>query len=105
MAHLSFGPTRAPSAAIREPIALPRDSRRHPLLWRASFGLPDAVLLVREERIANGDQRLSFEERYADHAAYVSAVARAAEALRADRLLLYEDVAAYVAAAQAAQVP
>ncbi len=60
---------------------------------------------TKAERVASGDPRLSLEERYPDHATYVSAVARAAAALEAERLLLDEDVAAYTAAAQAAQVP
>ena len=60
---------------------------------------------TKAERLASGDPRLSLEERYPDHATYVSAVARAAAALNAERLLLDEDVAAYTAAAQAAQVP
>ena len=37
--------------------------------------------------------------------AYVSAVTRAAQALKAERFLLDEDVAAATAAAQAASVP
>jgi hypothetical protein len=60
---------------------------------------------TKAERLAAGDPRLSLEERYADHAAYVSLVTRAAEDLKAQRLLLDEDVAATVAAAQAASVP
>ena len=56
-------------------------------------------------RLASGDPRPSLEERYADHAAYVGLVTRAAEALKAQRFLLDEDVRAYVAAAQAAAVP
>ncbi len=60
---------------------------------------------TRTERLAAGDPRPSLEERYPDHGAYVSAVARAAQALRAERFLLDEDVAAATAAAQAASVP
>jgi hypothetical protein len=60
---------------------------------------------TRAERLAAGDPRPSLEERYADHGAYVSAVTRAAQALRAERFLLDEDVAAATAAAQAASVP
>ena len=41
--------------------------------------------------MASGDPRLSLEERYADHAAYVRAVTAAAEALVRDRLLLRAD--------------
>ena len=46
---------------------------------------------TRAERMASGDPRLSLEERYADHAAYVRAVASAADALVRDRLLLQAD--------------
>jgi Alpha/beta hydrolase domain len=56
-------------------------------------------------RLASGDPRLSLEERYADHAAYVERVSRSAQALKAARFLLEEDAQAYVAAAQAASVP
>jgi hypothetical protein len=57
------------------------------------------------ERLAAGDPRPSLEERYADHATYVDLVTRAAQALKAQRLMLEEDVAATIAAAQAASVP
>jgi Alpha/beta hydrolase domain len=56
-------------------------------------------------RLASGDPRPSIEERYPDHATYVNLVTHAAQELKAQRLLLDEDVAAYVAAAQAASVP
>ncbi|MBY0337734.1 MAG: hypothetical protein K2X11_14045 [Acetobacteraceae bacterium] len=56
---------------------------------------------TRAERQAVGDPRPSIEERYPDAAAYVAAVRAAAERLQAERLLLPEDVAAMVAAAQA----
>jgi len=39
-----------------------------------------------------GDARPSIEERYPNHGAYVSAVARAANGLHQQRLLLAEDV-------------
>ena len=64
-----------------------------------------AFAKTKAERLANGDPRLSLEERYADHATYVSLVRDAAEALKAQRFMLEEDVAATVAAAQAAAVP
>jgi hypothetical protein len=64
-----------------------------------------AFAKTKAERMAAGDPRLSLEERYADHATYVSLVRRAAEDLKAQRLLLDEDVAATIAAAQAANVP
>ncbi|HEY3642581.1 MAG TPA: alpha/beta hydrolase domain-containing protein [Xanthobacteraceae bacterium] len=64
-----------------------------------------AFAKTKAERLAAGDPRLSLEERYADHAAYVDLVTRAARELKAQRLLLDEDVAATIAAAQAASVP
>jgi hypothetical protein len=59
---------------------------------------------TRAERLASGDPRPSIEERYPDHAAYVSAVAAAADDLREQRLLLDDDVQAYIAAAEQSSV-
>jgi hypothetical protein len=56
-------------------------------------------------RLAAGDPRLSLQERYKDHATYVSLVTTAAQRLEDERLLLDQDVQAYIAAAQAAAVP
>jgi len=56
-------------------------------------------------RLATGDPRPSLEERYTDHATYVGLVTRAAQALKTARFMLEEDVAATIAAAQAASVP
>ena len=64
-----------------------------------------AFAKTKAERLANSDPRLSLEERYGDHATYVSQVRRAAEELKAQRFMLDEDVAATVAAAEAAAVP
>jgi hypothetical protein len=50
-------------------------------------------------RLAIGDTRLSIQERYPSHGAYVSAVAQAANNLRQQRLLLGEDVERIVEAA------
>jgi hypothetical protein len=82
-------------AGIRPPeVAVPVATHTGWALRADGFDGCDAVgqeiafARTKTERIANGDPRLSLEERYADHAAYVSAVARAAESLRADRLLL-----------------
>ena len=50
-------------------------------------------------RLAMGDTRLSIQERYPSHGAYVSAVAQAANNLRQQRLLLGEDVERIVEAA------
>jgi Alpha/beta hydrolase domain len=60
---------------------------------------------TRAERIAAGDPRLSIQERYADHATYVNLVTQAAQQLQTERLMLEIDVNAYIAAAQAANVP
>ncbi len=49
-----------------------------------------------EERLASGDPRLSIEERYPSPEAYIRAVSEAARQLEADRLLLEEDVEAYI---------
>jgi Alpha/beta hydrolase domain len=64
-----------------------------------------AFAKTKAERLAAGDPRPSLEERYADHAAYVSAVTRTAQSLKAERFLLDEDAAAAAAVAQAASVP
>jgi hypothetical protein len=57
------------------------------------------------ERLANGDPRLSLEERYPDHATYVNLVSDAATNLQNEGLLLAEDVQTFIATAQAASVP
>jgi hypothetical protein len=59
---------------------------------------------TRAERLRTGDARLSIEERYPDHAAYVDAVARAARQLGADGFLLAEDAARFIEAAERADV-
>ena len=57
------------------------------------------------ERLAAGDQRLSLEERYPTHADYVAKVTAAANDLVSKRLLLPDDAAGIIAAANAAAVP
>jgi hypothetical protein len=52
------------------------------------------------ERVRAGDPRLSIAERYTSHADYSAKLRAAAESLARDRLLLDEDVAAYVRQAQ-----
>ena len=54
---------------------------------------------TKAEREARGDPRRSIEERYGSHAGYVRAVARAAESLVSEGLLLDEDAGRYVEAA------
>jgi hypothetical protein len=51
-------------------------------------------------RTAIGDSRLSLTERYGTHAAYVTAVTAAANALASQRLLLPADVQKYISTAQ-----
>lgn len=59
---------------------------------------------TRAERLASGDPRLSLEERYKTHEAYVKAVANAARALHKRRFLLPADVQRYIDDAQASSV-
>jgi alpha/beta hydrolase family protein len=54
---------------------------------------------TKSERLASGDPRPSIEERYPNHDTYVSAVTNAASQLQQQRLLLEEDLQAYVKAA------
>ena len=53
------------------------------------------------DRIAAGDPRRSLQERYGQHAGYVTAVRAAAEQLVAERLLLPEDAAELIEQASA----
>jgi hypothetical protein len=55
---------------------------------------------TKAEREKSGDPRPSIEERYATHAAYVEAVKRAVDDLIKERLLLEEDGARFIEAAQ-----
>ena len=57
------------------------------------------------DRQATGDPRRSLQERYANHERYVIRVARAAERLVRERLLLQADADRIVAAAAESQVP
>jgi hypothetical protein len=59
---------------------------------------------TKAERIAHNDPRLSIEERYGTHEAYVSAVRKAADQAVRDRFLLPDDAARYVREAQDSQV-
>jgi hypothetical protein len=60
---------------------------------------------TKAERQANGDPRLSLEERYTSHADYVAKVTAAANALVAKRLMLPQDAALATSVAQSAIVP
>jgi hypothetical protein len=73
----------------------------------ALYPLQGAVVpfaATREARIEAGDPRPSVAERYADDAAYVAAVRRAAVDAVAERLLLPADAEALIARAQAGQL-
>ena len=59
---------------------------------------------TRAERVANGDPRLSLEERYGDHAGFVAAVRRAAGESVARRVLLPEDAEVLVGMAEESDV-
>ena len=59
---------------------------------------------TKTDRLAAGDPRPSLEELYGTHDGYVAAVTAAAHALQADRLLLQEDVDAYIRDAMASDV-
>jgi hypothetical protein len=67
----------------------------------AFFGSTIPFAATKAQRMASGDPRPSLEERYTSKADYVSKVQAAAQALVSQRLLLPEDVAVYVNAAQA----
>jgi hypothetical protein len=59
---------------------------------------------TKAERTANHDPRLSLEERYGTHTAYVDAVKKAAAQAVAERFLLPADAARLVAEAEASDV-
>ena len=56
------------------------------------------------ERLANGDPRLSLEERYGSHAGYVAVVKAAAEKAVKERFLLQDDADRLIAEASASDV-
>ena len=59
---------------------------------------------TKAERLANGDSRLSLEERYKDHAGFVKAVAKATKELVKERFLLEQDAQAFIQAAESSDV-
>lgn len=101
-------------AGIRlPPVAAPIATTTGWALRRAGFGENDGCesagqfipfSKTKAERLAAGDPRLSLEERYRNHAGYVQAVARAANKLAKQRLLLPEDVQRYIDDAQNSDV-
>ena len=68
------------------------------------FGLQIGLPKTRAERMATGDPRLSLEERFSSQASYVNAVTAAANRLASERLLLEDDVQAYVKKAESTPV-
>ena len=60
--------------------------------------------LTASDRTSTGDPRLSFEERYTDHAGYVAAIQVAADQLVDERLLLAEHAELIVERAAASRV-
>ncbi len=59
---------------------------------------------TKAERVAKGDPRPSLEERYGNHAGFVAAVRKAADAMVAERFMLPEDAQSAIAAADASDV-
>jgi hypothetical protein len=68
------------------------------LFWLSGSFIPFHI--TREDRLAAGDERLSLEELYGDHAGYVAAVRRAAEQLVAQGFLLRVDADRLIAEAE-----
>ena len=68
------------------------------------FGQMIPFAKTKAERTASGDPRPSLEERYASHADYLGKVTAAANALKAERLLLDEDVQAIIGSASTSTV-
>ena len=67
-------------------------------------GLDIPSARTKAKRMTNGDPRLSLEERYPDHDAYVRAVGESAHDLERRRMLLEEDVERYIRAAEGSDI-
>ena len=101
-------------AGIRlPPVAAPVATTSGWALRRDGFGANEGCeangqyipfTATKAARLAAGDPRLSLEERYGTRDGYVTAVARAAEKLEQQRLLLRADVQAYVDQARSSSV-
>lgn len=63
-----------------------------------------AFAKTKDERLAAKDSRLSIEERYPTHAAYVAAVTRSANQLVQDRLMLSDDAKYFIETAVKADI-
>jgi len=68
------------------------------------FGQRIPFAETKAERMANGDPRLSIEERYPTHEIYVRSVERVAERLKRQRFLLDEDVERFVDSAESSGI-
>lgn len=68
------------------------------------FGQQIAFAQTKAERLANGDPRLSIEERYKTHDGYVKKVERVVRKLVKKRFLIEEDAKQYISAAKASGV-
>jgi hypothetical protein len=101
------------SGALSPDIAVPLGTHTGWNLYRAPF--PEGELCDRDgtyapfartraEREASGDPRLSLEERYGSHAAYVRRYEEAVQRLVKERLLLPEDGQSYMAKARSTEV-
>ena len=95
------------------PVAVPIATTSGWALRAPAFGGPDGCessgqwipfAATRAARLAAGDPRPSLEERYSSHDDYVERVTRAARELEERRLLLPDDVQAYIDAAAASSV-
>jgi hypothetical protein len=105
-----IGPDGNELAGLRLPdIAVPRGTHTGWGLYKAPYPAGEladrdgsflAFAATRAERESTHDTRPSFDERYPTQAAYVTEVKTVVARLSADRLLLAEDAAAYLAAAK-----
>jgi len=95
------------------PVAVPIATTSGWALRAPAFGGPDGCessgqwipfAATRAARLAAADPRPSLEERYSSHDDYVERVTRAARELEERRLLLPDDVQAYIDAAAASSV-
>lgn len=79
-----------------------KDSRGPNLCGLSGSFIPFAT--TKDQRIASGDPRKSFQERYGSHEGYVKAVREQAKKLVGERFLLEEDAARFIKEAEASHV-
>ena len=94
--------TRHLSAAILAGTSPPPDSTRVRSARLSGAFIPFAK--TKAERVARNDPRLSLEERYGTHQAYVDAVKKAAAKAVTERFLLPADADRLIAEAAASDV-